>query len=262
MLFRDGKSSLVRLSDCIKVGIASACVTTEELVSLHATHAGAIAELREAAKRGDLDELEKGARIPASEALRGVQLQGQLHTECLAVILNTCLTLESYVNSLAFHMLKEKDFLGLIREGHDASAELLYDAIDRLSTPKKWEELARFGRARGFDPSKAPFQDLTILFRFRNDVVHDKVREYSDEVVAKRYGGKLTDPTLGFLDLNHVIYGADTYSALITEIHELTGVPSRDFLRHYNVMPWFSEEQQHEARELGRAYARLAHTNV
>ena len=178
-----------------------------------------------------------------------------MHSECLSVLLQLCFALESYVNAYAYHLLKEKDFLGLIRKGNDATAELLFEAIDKLSTLSKWETLGRLNHKAGFDTAKGPFQDLKVLFRFRDDMVHDKVREYSDDFASKRYGGKLPDPTFGFLDLRHAIYGADTYWMMIAEIHRLTSQPREAFHRHYNLTPWFSPDAERHARDMARQYS-------
>lgn len=264
MLFPEAKSSLVRLSDCIKFGIAAACDTSSEFLELHKAHAQDIAVMRDAARealagRISMEEAEKvgriqSAKIPADTERRAISLQGRLHSECLSVLLQVCFALESYVNAYAYYLLKEKDFLGLVRKGNDATAELLFEAIDRLSTPSKWETLGRLNHTVGFDTAKAPFQDLKVLFYFRNDIVHDKVREYSDDVAAKRYGGKLPDPTFGFLDLRHVVYAADTYWMMILEIHRLTSEPRDIFHRHYNLAPWFSPDTERHIRDIARQY--------
>ncbi len=118
--------------------------------------------------------------------MSAISMKGRLHSECLSVLLNCCFALESYVNSLGYHLLVEKDFLGLFRAGHDATAEILIEAIEKMSTIAKWETMGKLKNGDGLDKSRSPFQDLKILFNFRNDMVHDKVSDYSDEREKKR----------------------------------------------------------------------------
>jgi hypothetical protein len=267
MLFQEGKSSLVRLSDCIKVGIGAACESSLDWLELHATHATVLREMQRIGRDALAGKIpmelaeklgkEQSAKIPHDDAVRAISLQFRLHSECLSVLLNVCFALESYINSYAYHLLQEKDFLGLLRATNDVTAELLFNAIDRLSTQEKWQTMGRLRDPQGFDGSKSPFQDLRILFNFRNDMVHDRVREYSDNFAKKRYNGKLPDPAFGFLDLRHAIYGAETYWNMVLEIHRLTSQPREDFHRHYNLSPWYStgDATEARARDISRRYS-------
>jgi hypothetical protein len=268
MLFSKKKSALVRLSDCIKLGIGNCLDTTNDLIALHVRYeeplrkTRAIAkdtlEDRIPAKEGEKQILEVNKNIPEEDARRAVSLQGRLHSECLSVLLNCCFALESYVNSLGYHLLQEKDFLGLFHAGHEATAEVLIDAIEKMSTLTKWETIGKLKKGKGFDRSKSPFQDLKILFNFRNDIVHDKVADYSDDREDKRYNKKLPDPVFGFLTLRHVVFAADTYWGMISEIHTILGTDMKEFHRHYNLKPWFTTDFEQEVRKASASYVKVA----
>lgn len=267
MLFAEKKSALVRLSDCIKLGIGNCLDTTNTLIDLHVKYEQPLRRIRAIAK-DILDErvsAEKGERkisevsrsIPEEQARRAVSLKGRLHSECLSVVLTCCFALESYVNSLGYHLLQEGDFLGLLREGHEATDEILMDPIEKMSTLAKWETIGRLKNGKGFDRSKSPFQNLRILLNYRNDIVHDKVASYSDDREGKRYNKKLPDPVLGFLTLTHVVFAADVYWGMISEIHSILGTDLKEFHRHYNLKPWFSDEFEQEVRRACVSYIRV-----
>lgn len=272
MLFFEKKSALVRLSDCIKLGIGNCLDTTNELIDLHKTYEVPLTRIRAIAKNildgkisqedGEVKIAEENKSIPQEHAMRAISLKFRLHSECLSVLLNCCFALESYVNSLAYHVLKETDFLGLFHAGHDATAEVLIEAIEKMSTIAKWETLGNIKKGKGFDKSKSPYQDLKILFNFRNDMVHDKVADYSDEREKKRYNNKLPDPVFGFLDLRHVIYAADTYWGMISEIHRIIGIEIKDFHRHYNLRPWFTDDFEKEVRKSSDTYIKVCEKSV
>ena len=168
-----------------------------------------------------------------------------------------CFSLESYVNSFAYFLIKESDFLGLSKSGRKSSAEAVLDAIDRLSTREKWETIGKMGSAVGFDRSRTPFQD----FRFRDDNVHDKAIPYSEDRAAKRYNKKFPDPVFGSLDLGHALFAADVYWNMVQEIHRLTGVDAEVFHRHYNLKPWFDDENRRSLQELAVRYRDTFPTN-
>lgn len=211
MLFSTKSSALVRLSDCIKLGIGNCLDTTHDLIDFYAKYEEPLRKIcsidkdvlgeRISANKGEKRFSHVNQSIPEEEARRAVSLQLRLHSECLSVILTCCFALESYINSLSYHLLRESDFLGLFRGGYDATAEVLTDAIERMSTLTKWETMGKLKKGKGFDRSKSPFQDLKILFNFRNDIVHDKVAGYSNDREDKRYNKKLPDPVFGFLTL-------------------------------------------------------------
>lgn len=267
MLFREKKSALVRLSDCMKLNIGNCLDTTNELVELHMKYEEPLGKIRAiakeildekvAAEEGEKKILQVSQSIPEQEARSAVSLQGRLHSECLSVILTCCFALESYINSLGYHLLREGDFLGLFRGGHEATAEVLMDAIEKMSTLMKWETIGRLKKGKGFDRSKSPFQDLKVLFNFRNDIVHDKVANYSDEREDKRYNKKLPDPVFGFLTINHVIFAADAYWGMVSEIHSILGTDMNEFHRNYNLSPWFSAGFEQQVRDAGAAYTRV-----
>lgn len=215
MLFFERKTALVRLSDCIKIGLQECNLEAKHLLALHLKHVGPLSEIRRIARMALSEQIpyEKAEEemkrvnqaIPENEAIEAIVSQGALHAKSLSVVLNCCFCMESYINSLAFHLFQEKDFLGLIRDGHDVTAEILLDAIDKMSTQSKWETIGKLKTGSSFDKSKSPFQDFKALFNFRNDVVHDKTVDYKEDRPRQRYSGKLPDPVFGFLDLSHGI---------------------------------------------------------
>jgi len=267
MLFTERKSSLVRLSDCIKIGLAECLYETKQLIDLQLKYSSQLDEMRRIAQMAldgqiSYDEAEavlrkNSQKIPENEAIVAVTTQGTLHSKSLSVVLNCCFCLESYINSLAYHLFRETDFLGLIRSGHDISAEILMEAIDKMSTMSKWEAVGRLRNGCSFDKSKSPFQDFKYLFNFRNDVVHDKAIEYEDERPRKRYGGKLPDPVLGFLDLSHSIFAAHTYWGMVCEIHRLISLDMRSFHKQYNLSPWSNDEFRAEIERTATEYRKI-----
>ncbi len=267
MLFQEGNSALVRLSDCIKQGVGNALNTTCHIIALHNQHGDALSAIRRLAQRalaGELPQSEanemlrkQNQRIPEEDAKRAVWLDGRLHSEVLSVILQVCFTLESYINSLGYHLLKEKDILSLSANASASTVDTFLDAIDRMSTLTKWETLSRLKSDEGLDPSRSPFQDLKILFRFRDDHVHDKVVSYGDDRPKKRYGDKLPDPVFGLLDLTQAIYACDCYWGLVSEVHSLVGVPREEFHRHYNLSTWFDGAFETEVRQKAVLHQRI-----
>jgi len=201
------------------------------------------------------------ASIPLEVANTGAALQGQLYGQALSTVLMCCFSLESYVNSFAYFLIKESDFLGLSKSGRESSAEAVLDAIDRLSTREKWETIGKMGSAIGFDRSRTPFQDFRSLFNFRDDNVHDKAIPYSEDRAAKRYNKKFPDPVFGSLDLGHALFAADVYWNMVQEIHRLTGVDAEVFHRHYNLRPWFDDENRRSLQELAVRYRDTFPTN-
>jgi len=269
MLFAERKSALVRLSDCIKVNLNECQSISQQIIELHRAHASAIAALRSlamSAERGEIDSAKfdreaqrlSGA-IPVNVSQEVVAAQATLHSFALSTVLSCCFCLESYINSLAFHLFEEKDFLGLLREGHDATAEILIDAIERMSTAAKWEAVGKLKKGSGFDRSVSPYQDFKRLFNFRNDLVHDKVVDYKTDRARNRYGNRLPDPVFGMLELEHTLYAADTYWAMIEQVHRLTGYPRSEFHRHYNLTPWFNDDFKGALMVTATEYKRIVH---
>ena len=52
---------------------------------------------------------------------------------------------------------------------------------------------------------------------------------------VNRYNKKLLDLVFGFLTLRHVIFAADTYWGMISEIHNILGAEMKEFHMHYNL---------------------------
>jgi hypothetical protein len=264
MLFADGASALVRLSDALKVSLSVLEETTRDAVVLIEAQSDALREAQRIAKevlarRSSEDPLARMGSISKDHRLRIVVLETRIHAQALNIVLLSCFTLEAYINSFAHFLLKEYDFLGLLRDGRKASAQVPYEAIERLSPKEKWNDVRRLTSSTEFDPSKRPWQDFKIVFAFRDDHVHDKVVPYSEERARKRYGGKLPDPAGGLLDLGHALYAATTYWDMVMEIHALSTVPMKEFHRHYDPSPWPSQDFARGAEVLAKRYRVALH---
>jgi hypothetical protein len=235
MLFQEGASAVVRLSDALKLALDTLAGMTNEALLWSEPHRDAVREHKRRAERGDLE----GALecIPVQIAQEGVFRQSRIHSQSLTTILLSCFLLESYINTLAHFLLEEQDLLGLIRDGRKSSAEVLFEAIERMKVREKWSAVARLAQGRTFDASKKPWQDFDILFKFRDDHVHDKVQTYA-KLGKKRYAGKFPDNLSGLLTLRHALFAADTYWAMVDRVHGLLGIPMGEFHRHYNLSPW------------------------
>jgi len=234
MVLPGGHSGLVRLSDCLKIGVSNALATTKELTTIHQKHADVLKEIRDAARKcrenksrsETPEEIQSvAARIPIEDAQTAVSLQGQLHSETLSVILTSCFALESYINSLAFFLMRERDLIGLVRNSTASAAGAFMDAFDKMSTTDKWKCIGNLKSESGFNIGEIPFQHIKILFRFRDDHVHDKVVDWNSERAQKRYNGKFPDPFGGVLALSHAVFACDVYWEMICKIHDLVGVP-------------------------------------
>jgi hypothetical protein len=249
MLFGDGNSALVGLSDSLKVSLMDCASSVEDAIVAYriALPNGAPKTQLEAQK------VDKEKLVSAALELK------KAHARALSCVLLSCFTIESYINSFSYYALKIRDVLRLMREGRETTAELLFGAIERLSTVEKWDNGAKIGTKLGFDKSKSPYQDLKNLFNFRNDIVHDKVGAYGSEKPKKRYGGRLPDPVFGSVSMVHAMYAAETYWNLVQELHRLSAVPAGDFQRHYNLAPWFNEEAR---QSLKRAEAEARRANL
>ena len=122
--------------------------TAKQTIALHQKHTDALKEIGRIAKnhlKNDesgktwQDEIQAtGARISFDEARAAVSLQGRLHSETLSAILISCFTIESYINSLGFFLLRERDIIGLVRNSTATAADAFLQAIDRMSTLSKW----------------------------------------------------------------------------------------------------------------------------
>ncbi|PGL66846.1 hypothetical protein [Bacillus sp. AFS055030] len=257
MLFQEQKKSgLVRLSDCIKHGVYNAAQDTKELNIVSLSQKSQIQYSKEIAakmEKGEIDpseaeELIKTNGMSLDDAIRGAAIQSALHNQCLTTILTTCFTLESYINSFAYYLAKHHG-----RKGKLNGKQLPYtDEFTKLSTVKKWIKVVKISTGIEYrtDAADNPFGDLKILFKFRNDHVHDKVVGMSNDKSLTSYNGKLPDPVFGLLDINHVLFAVDTYWNLIKWVHRQIGVSQEEFHMHYNLSPWISPEVEKEIRDI------------
>ena len=263
MIFPEKKSALVRLSDSVKLGIEDCCSSAAQIISYHERYARELATLRRSAEEAFAEPAddeqtqsrlsELASTIPVEVSMTVVPLQGQLHSRALSAILNCSFCLESYINALAYFLLEESASIGLNRQDHETTLDVA-DETKRMPTVDKWEKVGKLRNKERFDKSRSPFQYLKILFDFRNDIAHDKMIHYEAGRTAKRYGGKLPDPVFGLCDLSHVLFAAETYWNMVHEVHRLIGVSEEAFQRHYNLSPWFSEEQKQHVQNLSLEY--------
>ena len=261
----------MRLSDATKIGLQLCAETTVKVLAIYSQGEPHYSRAREIARRVEegkvnTDQADEQIRqIPASIPLEvantGAALQVQLHSQALSTVLMCCFCLESYVNSFAYFLIKDADFLGLAKSGRESSVEAVLDAFYRSSTREKWETIGKMGSTMGFDRSRTPFQDFKSLFNFRDDNVHDKAIPYSEDRAVKRYNKKFPDPVFGSLDLGHALFAADVYWNMVQEIHRLTGVDAGVFHRHYNLKPWFDEGNRRSLHNLAVRYRDTFPTN-
>jgi hypothetical protein len=271
LLFPEKKSGLVRLSDATKIGLQLCAETTAKVHAIYSQGEPHYSRAREIARRVEEGKVNTDqaheqirqilASIPLEVANTGAALQVQLHSQALSTVLMCCFCLESYINSFAYFLIKDADFLGLAKSGRESSVEAVLDAIDRSSTREKWETIGKMGSTIGFDRSRTPFQDFRSLFNFRDDNVHDKAIPYSEDRAVKRYNKKFPDPVFGSLDLGHALFAADVYWNMVQEIHRLTGVDAGVFHRHYNLKPWFDEGNRRSLHNLAIRYRDTFPTN-
>lgn len=263
MLFSDGASRLVRLSDCLKDSFEALQETTEKTAALMESQrdfmVAAVRKMKELLSSSSAVEGTLGMQDTRRETLLQVcGLQRRIHAQSLSIILLCCFTLEAYINSFSYYLLNEHDLLGLHRDGKKGSAQVLYDAIERLSPKDKWNDVRRLAAGSKFDASRKPWQDFKILFAFRDDNVHDKVAPYPAQAASKRYGGNFPDPVGGLLDLGHAMYAGRVYWDMVTEIHEVSEIPASQFHRHYNLRPWPEDSFVEHARRLVQRYREAA----
>lgn len=255
MLFQEGSSLVVRLSDAVKLSLDTLKQMSADAIEEFEPYRDTIRGAQRQAKAGGIDAAaDQLSKIPKEVSMRAVATQGRIHGQALTTILMCCFTLEAYINALAHFLLSEQDVLGLIRDGHRTSADVLFEAIERMSVRDKWGTVGRLGRSSGFDRSRSPWQEFDILFKFRDDHVHDKVTPYSADRATKRYHNRFPDPLGGCLDLGHALFASMTYWSMVLHVHELVGVPKETFHRHYNLMPWLHPDALQEMRELAERY--------
>lgn len=260
MIYPDKKSALVRLTDSLKVTLDSCADTTADILDIFKRNKSIVDNLREVARRVQREELpyselqRANAAMPQDEAQAAAYLQLRLHGHALAAVLLSCFCLESYINSLAYFLFGEADYLGLTRKRHTTSADAILDAIERMTARTKWDFLGGLGPGAGFDKSRAPYQDFDVLYRFRDDHVHDKMRDFSEDFGQRRYRGKLPDPVFGILSLEHGLFAAETYWEMVLEVHHLLDLPAQRFHRHYNLTPWRDGDGKSRLRALVLEY--------
>jgi len=240
VLYKEGASSVVRLSDALKLALGTLAGMTAEAIEWFDSHTEAIEEMKRRGASGDFENDDSGGNTSLAIAQQGMFRQSRIHSQALTTVLLAAFLLESYINSLAHFVLTERDLLGLVRDGKRSSAEVLYEAIERMKVRDKWGAVARLNTDAKFDKSRSPWQDFDILFKFRDDHVHDKVLQYS-ELGANRYRGRLPDKIGGLLTLGHAVFAAETYWGMVKAVHELVGVTMAEFHRHYNLSPWPGE---------------------
>jgi hypothetical protein len=237
MLVLNKKSGLVRLSDAVKTGLGTCSDTSAEVLQCFSKDESlyrAAEKIFDEALGGRVDLKEAHSKIrstlrPIGDPGHLAYLQTKLHNQALPTVLTCCFILESYINTLASSSLPERAL----------------EAFNRISrTLDKWSAFAKVNHGVGFDRSQSPFQDFKILFRFRDDCVHDKLIELSNDRQRDRYNGRLPDPVTGHLDLNHVIWAADVYWRMVQELHRITATPTSTFHRHYNLAPWFNDDRK------------------
>lgn len=269
MLLEGGHSGLVRLSDSLKTALSLCARSSQDLLQLVRPHLSSYQESQRLARDALADKLDTEetdsrirevlSAIPDEVAKKVAYLHGhEIHTLSLSALFLSCFCLESYINTLAYFLFQEGDFLSLIKHGHRRSAEVLIDAIAKMTIRDKWKTVGKLRDAKGFDASRPPFQDFQILFRFRDDHVHDKVISWGIENAKSRYNGKFPEAAAYSLDLDHALYGAETYWNMVQEVHRLTGVDQTSFHQYYNVRPWVDDGHYKELKEIATEYRNSA----
>lgn len=263
MLLAGGKSGLVRLSDNLKMLLELCERSSKKMLRVAEPHMPAYRQLQQLAKQNlagklalsddNREMLDALKGVPDDTQLELARLQGhEIHSLSVSCVLVSCFCLESYVNTLAYFLFNEADLLGLIRAGNKSSAEVVIDAISKMSVRDKWQTIGRLKNSAGFDAARSPFQDFNVLFRFRDDQVHDKVVEWGGGDPKKRYNGKLPDGVAEPLGLTHALFAAGTYWSMVQEVHRLTGASQSDFHQHYNLAPWTNNARRQELESTAR----------
>jgi hypothetical protein len=180
MLVLDKKSGLVRLSDAVKTGLGTCSDTSAEVLQCFSKDESlyrAAEKIFDEALGGRVDLKEAHSKIrstlrPIGDPGHLAYLQTKLHNQALPTVLTCWFILESYINTLASSSLPERAL----------------EAFNRISrTLDKWSAFAKVNHGVGFDRSQSPFQDFKILFRFRDDCVHDKLIELSNDRQVSHY---------------------------------------------------------------------------
>lgn len=265
MLLAGGRSGLVRLSDSLKTTLELCEASTSQLLRIVEPYHHLYREIQrlaldQLAGKLDSDEHERRTRevldgIPEEVQVKVAHLAAhEIHSLALTSVLFSCVCLEAYVNTLAYFLVNELDLLGLIKTGNKHSATVFVDAVAGMSIRDKWLTIARLKDERGFDRSCPPFQDFQILFKFRDDQVHNKVVEWGSPKSSRPYNGKLPEDVIPPLDMGHALFAADTYWGMVQEVHRLTKVPQPVFQEHWNVSPWKEESRRKKMAQTAAKY--------
>jgi hypothetical protein len=270
LLFPEKKSGLVRLSDATKIGLQLCAETTAKVHAIYSQGEPHYSRAREIARRVEEGKVNTDqaheqirqilASIPLEVANTGAALQVQLHSQALSTVLMCCFCLESYINSFAYFLIKDADFLGLAKSGRESSVEAVLDAIDRSSTREKWETIGKMGSTIGFDRSRTPFQDFRSLFNFRDDNARQSYplqRGSSSQTLQQ----EISRSCFRFPRPGSPLFAADIYWNMVQEIHRLTGVDAGVFHRHYNLKLWFDEGNRRSLHNLAARYRDTFPTN-
>ncbi|EKF9373098.1 hypothetical protein BVJ60_17785 [Vibrio cholerae] len=259
MILMDKKtSSLVKLSDCSKFAMISCIETSEQYLEIASKHVSTNKKLQTYAKEvesGALGYEELEVKIKeltgdeyTKDAIQAVALQGKLNSECMLFIVNCCFALESYINTLAHYLLDTKNLANVKSDTDNDVLPFFMEAFDKQSTVAKWEFIGKLKGSK-FDKSKPPFQDLKVLFSFRNDMAHDKVNDFNVDV-PKKYNNKLPNFMSNLLSLEHALFAAQTFQDLVKELKVLLGDVIDEFQKHYNLSPWFNDEVEKQAKSV------------
>jgi len=253
MIFTDGKSVLVRVSDALKGSLEHCAHSTVTLLDRCWPHLEAYdaarSLLRKVSESGDPEELAT-AEQAITRALAGVSdetlqelgdVQMAIHLQSLTAIIMSCFTSESYANALA-HFLGERGVPLPGKKGRD---------FRWLSTLEKWKAISCSAGKSGFDTDHGPLPDLGVVFEFRNDHAHGKVVAFDH---APGYSSRFPDPVSGMLDLGHAIDAAASYWSVAASVYDSLDVSRADFERHYNLTPWAQAEQRVLFEELAVRY--------
>jgi len=264
MFLQGAHSGLIQLHESLRSVLGLCAKSSWEMVELMRPYMAVIAEINDTTNKklaGQLGVEDADSRIGAAEEripqevlVRSAQLRLQeVPSLALSGILFSCFCLESYINSLAYFLFKDADFLSLVRNGHKGSADVLLDAIWGMTIRDKWQTIGSLRDGNGFDKGTSPYQDFIILFRFRDERVHDKVTEWVGEETKKRYNNRLPESVLLPVDLGNALFAAETYWNMVHEIHRLIGVPMKEFQR-YMVPPWSGDGHRDQLKEVARQY--------
>ena len=256
MLFEGGITRLVSLSNTLEVQLTVLANFSNQYLKLVEPYSSEIArmraEIRQAMEDGSGGTYEPTPPWPLEVAEDLAEMEWIINSLSVTTVLLSSFVMESYINSLAHYVEDRPDLLGLTGKAKEYAAGLLFKDIEKSSTREKWDKVASLSKGEGFEKGRVPFQDMNIVFNFRNDWVHDKLITFSDDSsddssdeeawpaqdrLKKRYGEKLP-PFPGFANLRHGLFAAQTYWGMALEVLKLLEISREDFHRHYDLSPW------------------------